>query len=245
MLGVTPTVTTGSSSDDEANITDPDFSTSYTSTANNALVMSFGSTASINYVALAGINIQGAKNLTSYVQVLNGATAITTNQIIRNNCVMLTFATQSFSELRIAMVNALGDILPSVRFIAAGEYLQLPLGGENAGYNRQFLNRNKETKSSLNELSAPTSVLTRTTSPSGVLTLPNMTKDFTESEWQTFLDFSEGNYFFIVEQDIDGDVTQNQSAYLCFEVTTNKVTAHAQTRSLNNLSIKFRVFNGL
>ena len=158
---------------------------------------------------------------------------------------MVSFAERSFSNLRVSLYNAAGNVLPSARFIAAGTYLQLPLGGENAGYNRQFLNRNTNTKSSLSNLAAPTSVLTKKVAPTATLSLPNMTKSFSEAEWQTFLDFSASNYFFIVEQDLTGDITQNSSAYLCFDTSDSKTTAHSQTRALNDISIKFRVFNGL
>jgi hypothetical protein len=245
LLGVTPTVSIGGSADDAANITDPDFSTSYTGTDNNKLVFDFGSTGSINYIAVAGLNIQGLKNYASYVQVINNNVLITTNQVIRNNCVMITFEAQTFTNLRVSLFNAAGNVLPSARFIAAGTYLQIPNGGESAGYNRQFLNRNTITKSTLSDLAAPTSVLTKKAAATGTLTLPNMTKAFSETEWQTFLDFSENNYFFIVEQDLQGEITQNSSAYMGFEVTNSRTTAHAQTRGLNNISFSFKVFTGL
>ena len=164
---------------------------------------------------------------------------------------MITFEARAFSNLRVSLFNAAGNVLPAARFIAAGTYLQLPLGGENAGYNRQFLNRNNKTKSTLSNLAAPTSVLTKKVAPKASLSLPNMTKSFSEIEWQTFLDFSESNYFFIAEQDSEGEdigtgnVVNGSSDYLCFDVTNTKVTAHPQTRGLNNISFSFRVFNGL
>ncbi len=245
LLGSTPSVTTGGSLDSAANVTDPDFSTSYTGTDNNTLRFEFGARSNISYVAVAGINISGLGDGLSYVRVADGSTAVSANYIVRDNCVMITFDAKSFSNLRVKLYNAAGDKLPSVRFIAAGEYMQVPNGGENAGYNRQFLNRNIKTKSTLSNLAAPTAVLTKKIAPSGTLTLPNMTKLFTESEWQDFLDFSVNNYFFIVEQDLTGEVTQNQSAYLCFDATNTSTSAGAQTRLLNNVSISFKVFTGL
>jgi len=254
LLGVVPEVTLGENvNDDPANVTDPDFSTSYTGTDNNKIHFIFGAVQSINYIAVAGINIEGNKDLTSYVRVTEDNIIITTAYVVRNNCVMLTFPSRSFSRLRVVINNGAGNVLPSVRFIAGGTYLQLPLGGEGAGYNRQFLNRNNKTKSSLSNLAAPTSVLTKKTAPSGTLTLPNMTKAFSENQWQTFLDFSATNYFFIREQDPinfnEGDVfytdTTADTSYLCFDVTTTTTSANAQTRELNNLSIRFKVYNGL
>lgn len=244
LLGVTPTVSSGASSDDPANANDPDFSTSYTGSDNNSLVIDFGAHSNINYLAVAGINIEGNKNYTSYVQVFNGSTLITTNQVIRNNCVMVMFDLRSFSNLRVKLYNAIGNLLPSVRFVAAGQYLQIPNGGEVGGYIRQFLNRNNTTKSTLSDLVAPVSRLTKKKVAKATLSLPNMTKEFTEVELQTFLDFTVDNYFFVAEQDLQGDITQNSSAYLCFDVSAS-VRASQSTRALNDVSINFQVFNGL
>ena len=253
LLGVIPIVNDGLSSDDPANVTDPDFSTSYTGTDNNKLTFIFGATSLINYIAVAGLNIKGNSDLTSFVRVTEDNTIITTSYVVRNNCVMLTFPSMSFSKLRVVINNGAGNVLPAVRFIAGGTYLQLPQGGESAGYNRQFLNRNTTTKSTLSNISAPTSVLKKKVSAKGTLSLPNMTRSFTENEWQNFLDFSSNNYFFIREQDPvnfnEGDTfytdTTAHTSYLCFDVTGTNTAAHAQTRLLNNISLNFKVFNGL
>lgn len=252
LLGQTPNIFIGENpSFDAANITDPDFSTAYTSTDNFRLTCDFGATSVINYVALAGLNIEGAKDFTSRVSIIDDSVVIARNFVSANNCVVATFEPRSFTNLRVGMFNATGSTPPSVSFVAAGNAIAIPNNGENAGYNRQFLNRNRKTKSSLNNLAAPTSYLTKKVAPKGVLNLPNMTKSFSENEWQTFLSFSDENYFFIREQDpiptLNGSVeeTRNNSAYLCFEPSGIKTTAHAQTRELNNCSIAFKVFNGL
>lgn len=253
LLNVTPqSVNEGiNPSFDAASITDPDFSTFYSSSDNNFLTVSFGNVQPITYVALTGLNIQGNKNFTSYCTVLDGGSAIARVYVSSNNAIVLSFPERSFSDLKVSIVNGKGDVPPRVSFIAAGNHLQIPNGGESAGYGRQFLNRNRKTVSSLNNLAAPTSYLTTKVVPKGTLKIPNVTRDFSETEWQTFLDFSDLNYFFIREQDpiptIEGimEVTSNNSAYLCFEPTGIKATAHAQTRALNNLSISFKVFTGL
>lgn len=248
LLGQTPSIVTGNNvSFDPANITDPDFSTAYTSTDNTGLTMDFGATGVISYVAFAGINIAGNMDFTSWCRVGNDATEVARTFIQRNNCVVINFEPRTFSNLRLSLFNASGDKNPSISFVAAGDAITIPNSGEHAGYNRQFLNRNRITKSSLNNLAAPTSYLTKKSSAKGTLRLPNMTKEFSETEWQTFLDFSDENYFFIREQDpipVNGE-TQNDSAYLCFEPRGVKTMANAQTRSLNDLSISFKVFNGL
>jgi hypothetical protein len=62
---------------DPASVTDPDFSTFYVSTDNNRLTFDFGAVSNINYVAYAGLNIEGARNFTSRVRVRDGSTIIT------------------------------------------------------------------------------------------------------------------------------------------------------------------------
>ena len=253
LLGRSPTsVENGENSNfDPSSVTDPDFSEFYISADNNRLTFDFGAVSNINYVAVAGINIKGAEDFTSRVRVRDGSTIISTTFVSANNCVLLTFPSRSFSNLRIGMYNALGDTPPRVSFIAAGEAFEVPNNGEHAGYNRQFLNRNIRTKSTLSDIAAPVSALTKKVSARGTLTLPNITRSFSESTWQELLDFASGNTFFIREQDPtpvtgpNGEASNNNSAYLCFDMTTNSVKAHNQTRSLNNLSVTFRVFNGL
>jgi len=250
LLNVTPIVVTGASSDNEISIVDPDFSTNYTSSNAVSLIVEFGSTIVINYVAIAGVNIEGNRNFTSFARVFDGSTLIATTFISRNHCIVIDFPEQTFANLRVEILNVKGDKNPQVHFIAAGQGFIIPNNGENAGYNRQFLNRNIKNKTTTNANAAPTALLRKNITAKGSLKLPNMTKIFSETTWQTFLDFAYENFFFIREQDFDITGTlplssNNDSAYMCYEPTSNKITAHAQTRSLNNINISFKVFNGL
>lgn len=253
LLNVEPTsVSTGSNPDyDKASVTDPDFSTFYVSSNSTTLVFEFGSTSEINYIAVAGLNIEGAKDFTSRVSVLDSGAYMATNYVSMNNCILVTFTSRSFSNLRVVIKNPNADTRPRVAFIAGGEAFEVPNGGEVSGYNRQFLNRNVKSKSTLSDIAAPIAFLTKKVSAKGSLSLPNMTIGFSESTWQDFLDFATSNLFFIREQDPTptitnlGETTNNNSAYLCFDLTANKVSAHGQTRALNNLSASFKVFNGL
>lgn len=253
LLGKSPTVTTGANPDyDAVNVVDPDFSTSYQSSNNQYLTIDFGAVNDISYVAFAGINIAGSKDFTSRCSVLDGNTTLYRNFVSNNNCVVISFTQRSFSNLRVVLYNDSGDRPPAVNFIAAGDIIQVPNNGETAGYNRQFLNRNTTTKSSLNASSAPTAYLRKKVSANGNLRIPNASKSFSEDQWQGFLDFSQDNYFFIREQDPEPVVNfqnvlqvNNDSAYLCYDVGNNAVTAHSQTRALNDISINFKVFNGL
>jgi len=247
LLGLTPTISVGASANDEKNLTDPDFSTSYISSNQSQLVANFGAIGNISYVAVAGINV-AATNNQGGITVLDGSTVIKTNFIVRNNCVVITFDTRTFTELNIKLFNQNASSNPQCHFMAAGLHFEAPNSGENSGYNRQFLNRNFKNKTATNESAAPTAVLRNKVSAKGTLKLPNVTKAFSENEWQDFLDFAFYNYFFIREN--DGDILSettvvNQSAYLCYEISKNTVTAHSSTRALNDINVNFKVFNGL
>lgn len=254
LLGLSPSITTGASSDVSSNLTDPDFSTVYVSSSQTKLTMEFGSIPNIGYVAVAGFNIaEGNKDREgelSRVRVYDGQTLLKTNQIIRDNCVVMTFDDRTFSNLRIGLRNFSGKANPVCTFVAAGSYITVPNSGEVGGYNRQFLSRNTKQKTTNNNLAAPVSILRKAIAAKGTLSLPNMTKAFSENEWQSFLDFSENNFFFIQEQQseliaVNVNSGINSSAYLCYNVISNKVTAHQSTRQLNNISLGFNVYNGL
>ena len=252
LLGQTPTIFRGASTDLSENITDPDFSTIYVSSDQFKLTFDFGAQPTINYVAVAGINIAEGEKVNevdlSRVRVYDGPTLIKTNQVIRDNCVLINFPSRTFTNLRVGLRNYSGANNPIITFCAAGESFVVPNGGESAGYNRQSLNRSYKQKTTTNSLAAPVAVLRERVPAKGNLNLPNMTKEFTENEWQDFLDFSQDNHFFIQEEQIPV-VNQlkgiNQSAYLCYNVGKNTVKAHPQTRSLNDASISFNVYNGL
>lgn len=247
LLNLTPIVSEGASASNEKNLTDPDFSVSYISSNQSILTADFGVVVNISYVAIAGVNIAATLN-NGGITILDGNTVIKTNFIDRNNCVFITFATMTFTNLRIRLFNNNATLNPQCHFMAAGLHFEVPNSGETSGYNRQFLNRNFKNKTATNASAAPTAALRNRVSAKGNLNLPNMTKSFSEGEWQDFLDFAFDNYFFIRES--DGDIISeasenNQSAYLCYEIGKNSVTAHDSTRQLNNISVSFKVFNGL
>lgn len=240
LLGITPTVVSGTSLDDPENIVNPDFSSNYTSVSKTTLAIDFGSTSEINYVAVAGILLAGNGSGSSSVKVQDGSTIIASTTIKRNHCILLSFEAQTFSNLRILLTNGSSNLEPTISFAAAGVALTVPNGGETAGYNRHWLNRPIKTKTTTNNLAAPIAVLRKPVALKGSLNLPNMTAAFSQGEFQDFLDFAVVDLFFINE-----DPLLPESTYCCFEITPTPAKAHAQTRSLNNLSFSFKVFTGL
>jgi len=248
MLNINPTVTTGVSTDLPANIVNPDFSAVYVGTNNQTLTIDFGGLPTINYVALAGLDIQGDKSGSSFVRLLDGNTVIATINVTSNQVVVFSFNNRVFNNMRITLNNGALNKPPMVAFVAGGTAITIPNNGENAGYNRQFLARNFANKTTINNKAQPISQVRKRKQARGRLPLPNLTKSFSETTWQTFLDFAEENHFFIVEQltvSTDEFSGTNPSAYLCYDLGANSVKAHDQTRELNNASIDFMVLNGL
>lgn len=249
---LSPTVVTGVNPDfDPSGITDPDFSTLYRSTDNTRLFFDFGAVNGINYVSFSGINIQGNQDFTSRCFVADGGNIIASTYINRNHSVVIDFETRDFTNLRLGLINPSGNANPIVRYCSAGVGFYVPNGGETAGYNRQFLNRNIINRTTINNDSAPIAQLRKRVAGAGTLNIPNMTAEFSEGEWQQFLDFAYENHFLIREQDPtptqDGTelVTRNNSAYLCYDPGKSTPKAHPDTRRLNNISFPFKVYNGL
>lgn len=242
LLSRTPTIVIGENiSGEPENIVDPDFSLNYTGVDKTQLVIDFGSTGEINYVAVAGILVAGNGGGGSFVSISDGGGASVASVFLkRNHCVVLSFDAQSFSNLRITLNNATADLEPTISFAAAGVAFTAPNSGETAGYNRHWLNRPIKTKVVTNELAAPVAALRKPVAMNGTLNLPNMTAAFSQDEYQDFLDFAVTDIFFINE-----DPLLPESSYACFEAVPRPPKAHAQTRLLNNLSINFKVFNGL
>ena len=148
--GLTPTISLGASSDDPSNLTDPDFSLNYTSTSKEAMSVDFGATPEINYVAVAGINIAGNGDGNSRVRVRDGSEIIAITFIKRNHCIVLSFDARPFADSKIGFLNATQDQEVTVSYVAGGNALTVPNGGEISGYKRMWLGRQIKTKTTTN-----------------------------------------------------------------------------------------------
>lgn len=238
--GVTPSVTSGASSDLPESVTDQDFSQNYTGTDPERLIIEFGVTSSINYVAVAGIILKSGISEKSTVRIADGDTLIKKVEISRDHCVVVSFPSQTFSNLKVTLRNAAANRAPTVSLVAAGEYLTIPNSGETSGYERAWINRATKNKTTVNDLAAPVGVLRKPIPQKIRLSLPDMTYDFSVTDWQDFLDFSNENLFFVNE-----DPEVPESSYCCFDQSRVSARAHSATRSLVNLSVSYQVFTGL
>ena len=238
LLGVTPTILADAGAGQvPANITDPDHSLTYTSgTGSSNFKIAFGAQNNISYFAISGHNA-AALGATS-IFILDSSVQVAAVGISRNHNLLFTFDMRNFTNLEVQFNVNPNNQPTTVSYIAAGTYLVVPRG-EQAGYSRQWLKRHLVAQTSTNLLSAPTGFTQKRVALSGNLSIPNQTIDFIETNWQTFVDFSFTQPFFMREDD-----AKTESTYICYN-PKHDVKAHADTRGLVNASMQFNSYNGL
>ncbi len=237
LTSITPAITDAAAGEVASNISSPDHSLTYTSglTASDFKV-NYGAVNNISYVGISGHT--AATTGTATVQLFDGVTLIDSVVITRNHNIMFTFDERNFTSLEVVFVTAPSTAAMTVSFIAAGDYISIA-GGEQAGYKRNWLNRMSVQRTSSNLQSAPVAITRRSKPLKGNLTLPNELASFTVDAWQDLLDFTEVQPFFIREQD-----DKPESSYICYNAISS-IASHGQTRTLNAVSLKFDLFNGV
>ena len=237
LLNVIPTITDPGTNEVAANISDPDHSLNYTcGTAVADFSVSYGAQTNIGYVAISGHTAATPTQAT--IELYNDTTLIDSVVIQRNNNVMFTFAPQAFQNLIVKFITVPNNYQMTVSFIAAGEYLTIAKG-QQAGYARNWLTRHTTQRTASTLEVGPISSTQRSKALSGTLSLPNELAIFTEGVWQTFVDFSYEQPFFIKEFK-----SKPESTYLCYD-PSHGFKSHPQTQTLDVITLKFTAFNGL
>ena len=237
LIDVVPTLTDAGTGEIAANISDPDHSLNYTcGTAIGDFQVSYGTQSNISYVAISGHT--AATPASATIELYDNVTLIDTVTITRNNNIMFTFPEMSFTDLIIKFITVPNNYQMTVSFIAAGQYLAIETG-QQAGYARNWLNRHVTQRSNSTLEVGPISSTQRAKALKGTLSLPNELAIFTEGTWQDFIDFSFEQPFFIKEfQD------KPESSYICYDPMPG-VKSHPQTPTLDVITLKFTVYNGL
>jgi hypothetical protein len=237
LIDVVPTLTDAGTGEIAANISDPDHSLNYTcgtDTSNFAVV--YGAHSNISYVAISGHTAATPAEAT--VRLWDAGVLIDSVDLTRNNNVMFTFPTMDFTNMIIQFVTVPNNYQMTVSFIAAGQYIAIETG-QQAGYARNWLNRHVTQRSNSTLEVGPISSTQRAKALKGTLSLPNELAIFTEGTWQDFIDFSFEQPFFIKEfQD------KPESSYICYDPMPG-VKSHPQTPTLDVITLKFTVYNGL
>jgi hypothetical protein len=190
----------------------------------------------ISYLAISGHDAATPANAT--IQLFDDVTLIDSVALTRNNNVMFTFNAQSFTDLIVKFVTVPNTFVTTVSYIAAGNHLSITTG-EQAGYARNWLKRHLRQKTTTGLQSSPIATTKRKKPMKGSLVLPNELISFSRGDWQDFLDFAEGQPFFIKEVD-----SLPESSYICYDPVDN-TAAHSQTRALDVLRLSFNAYNGL
>ena len=237
LIDQVPTITDPGDGEIPANLSDPDHSLNYTCGTNvGDFSISYGAQTGINYIGISGHNAATPAQAT--VEIYNGAVFIGRVVLARNNNLMFTFPTQNFSDLIIKFLTVPKNHQTTVSYIAAGRYINIEKG-EQAGYKRLWLMRHLEQRTTTNMQSMPVSTLKKPKGLKGSLSLPNENADFTQNDWQDFIDFALEQPFFIKERE-----EFPTSSYICFDAK-HTISAHPQTRELNSVTLSFTAFNGL
>ena len=233
-----PTITDPGTDETPANLSDPDHSLNYTCGTNvSDFSISYGAQTGISYVAVSGHN--AAKPSPATVAIYDGLDFVQFVQPLkRNNNLMFTFEERDFTNLIIRFLTVPKNHQTTVSFIAAGKHFNIARG-EQAGYKRLWLMRQQQQRTTTNMQAAPVSSLQKPKALKGSLTLPNEIAEFTETDWQDFIDFTFEQPFFIKEQE-----DEPQSSYVCFDAK-HDIAAHPQTRKLNAVKLTFNAYNGL
>ncbi len=223
---------TGTTNDDLANITDHDHS--YTFTGSSGGTIDFGeinkSPEEIDALCISGLVTVGT------VSIYGGSTLI---ESISNpgGSIFVVFPLTNV-DIKIEFTSPF-----TLGYVSLARVYNIE-SGEQAGFNRNYLNSHKSTRTVLNMQAAPVSSLIENKPLKGALTLPH----FPKADVGDFLNIFYGYHplngsrvgvpFFIREDEADVE-----SSYTCFDADV-KVKAHSQTLSLNSISLNYKVFNG-
>lgn len=237
LTGKSPTITDGAIGAVPSDVTNPDHSLTVSSGFSvTDFSLSFGPVSNLTYVAISGHDAATPTQAT--IEIYDGITLIDSVVLQRNNNVMFTFSLRSFADLIVKFVTVPNTFVTTVSYIAAGRHM-LIIGGERAGYKRNWLKRHLRQKTTTGIQSSPVATTKRRRPLKTSLSLPNEVVNFSRGTWQDFLDFAESQPFFIREVD-----ALPESTYICYDQVED-VVAHSQTRSLDVLRLTFNAYNGL
>ena len=250
----TGTLTVGSDDDvnqTKANMESVDFSSKYTSagtSSNFNIQKTYSGGRTISYIAIIGHNIgaNGADVVTVKCNNTTKGTLTVSSEYAKSKVLMFTFAeTASVTDIDVEIAKASSSTQITITGIMAGEYLDIPNGGEQAGFPRNYLTRSKKQRVMSNAEGGPVAILSRTFARPGRLSVKNVTQTFIEADdWQSFLDMCFDSGYFVFKERDGGDSTDDPaSSALAFDVDLS-VKAHAQTRELVSFDAKFKTYTG-
>ena len=203
-----------------------------------------------SYVAVSGHNF-GDDAGSIEIKVNTVSKGVVSFSAGRSHDVMVTFDEISLvNRIEIIYTKTVSGFRGIVAFVAAGQAIDVPnpggltgavAGGEQAGYRRDWLTRHQNFLTTRNDQAAPVAVIKRAEANTLTLNIPNITRDFGDSPWQTFLDHAfDAGAFMLRERDDDA-----LSSYLCTSPDNARIAAHAATPNLVRAQISFTAYTGV
>lgn len=225
------TISGGDSQYPVSNMLLQDFSLEYWGTGQSDLTFTLGFDA--DYIAFAGA-YYGKCSTVRISYDLYGA-PFTVDHTPRNDSVLgFVFPDGSTNQV----LTFVGTAAPiAIAHLAAGDTLEVP-GGEQAGYKRLWSTPASQSRTQTNK-GIPTATVLQSVALSSQLNVNNVTTEFVRNEWYDFMSNAIRNGFYIFEDDNYPD-----STYYGYGVAPTPATAHATTRALQNVSLKFDAWTG-
>ncbi len=233
----TPTLTTGSTSDDISNITDSNFALNCTiSPPGFQIVISFGSITA-SYIALHGLFFSDAQRGTTVSASVrdNGSNIKTFNTNSGFSDIFMYFDERSFSNLQIAFTGDFGDL--TISYAAAGLSTVVPHGGLNPGQVLPYLQYNFKTKGQLNTNGQPIQQRRRKVPTSVNVNLPKVLASWVREDLKRVFDlYAQTGVVSMLDFESENYPTESWAG---FNLKQTKATAFSGTRQLIPVSLSF------
>ena len=218
-------------------IVDGDFSSSYIDSlpSQSVITFTFATPKKIDYVAFGGTNIaqKSSVNISTSAGQFNYDGDLSK---IDSSVLIYTAQSGNHSSVTSVTITITGSGQLAITEIAMGETIEVPNGGEQAGYSRAWTVPNVQVRSSTNLDGAPINASIEARSISCTLTVPTYIMETYEEDWGVMLRFASRNTFYIKED------TVATHSYAGFNLKPTPVTANASTRLLGGVSMQFNAY---
>ena len=197
-------------------------------------------TTEIGYIGIAGLDVFGKVSDIDFEYWDGVAWVVDGNYKVVSDRTIMHINTSSYvySKWRVTFTKILSNEIVGIAYLSAGKAWHVPNGGEEAGYARPWSTPAYKQRTQ-NNLGMPTATVIESVGVSGSVSFSNISNIDIEETWGPLQGFAVVNGVFIVEEETRGD-----RAYYCYNCLPSAVKAHAQTRSLQNVSMKFDCWTG-
>lgn len=232
----TPTLVSGSTTDDVANITTSNFSQNIT-VSGSIIEIEFG-TATGSYLALHGLSFSDAPRGTPItVTASSSAGTIETFDINSGfSDVFFYFAESTYTNLTIRFDGSFGDL--TISYAAAGMATVVPYGGAKPGQILPYLQNNYKTKANENSIGAPMSQRLRKVSTQVNINLNNMPIEWVRGDLKEVFDLFNKTQV-VSMRDFESEDFPTE-AWAGFQLKQTRASTYSGTRKLVSVPLSFR-----